>query len=397
MTLVQMQQELGLRKQPACFETYYQQIKDSWQIHGQKILSKDFILQTLESCYALAPYRSLVVEAAGQVRQNPAMVLLVCLLECWIADGGNVSDPDYEAPVGEGRAYDFLHLFPAIPTMSESVAHLRSRGVPEDVIAATMGEYDFCVDMCNTRQGRPAFDRGRLSWIVRVIRNQLIRIGRFKYDLPGRYIQGYRVYRNQTGELKILANGLDVHRSGRLQSCVSFEDPEGGFRAELQETEDTVTGHPITGREVSRETETLRKDQWELCLSEEDLVPRIHIPSDGSFDPETVETSYTRAREIFDTCYPDYPYKAFFCHSWLMSPDLQKVMKPTSNILAFQNKFIQVPCASSGRLVFSFVFRMDPVIPENLSALPETTSLQRAIKALYLNGGYIHEGEGFFF
>lgn len=396
MTLTQMQQEQGLSKLPACFETYYQQIADTWQSHGQQILSEEFILQTLESCYALAPYTSLVVDAARQLRQDPAKVLLVCLLECWIRSGERVSSADYEAPVGTGLAYDFLHLFPAIPTMPESVAHLRGRGVPEDVIAATMGEYDFCVDMCKLRLGRPIFDFGRLSWICNVVHNRLIRIGRLKYDIPGCYTRGYRVYRNRAGEIKLLADGLDVHCSGRLQWCVGFGDPVGGFRAEIRETEQTVTGHPITGREVSRETQTLSKDQWELCLSEADPVLRIHIPSDGSFDPETVEASYARAREIFDTCYPDYPYKAFYCTSWLMSPDLQKILKPTSNILAFQNKFVQVPCYSSGKGVYSFVFNLDTA-PESNAALPEKTSLQRAIKEVYLNGDYIHEGAGFFF
>ena len=32
-----------------------------------------------------------------------------------------------------------------------------------------------------------------------------------------------------------------------------------------------------------------------------------------------------------------------------------------------------------------------------LETLPEDTSLQRSVKKLYLDGGYLHEGEGFFF
>lgn len=397
MTLEQMQQNLSLSKLPACFPALYAQIKDTYEVHGTRILSDDYITQTLESCYALEPYRKTVLEAAAQLRQNEAMCLLVCLLEQWIRTGGNLADPDYEAPAGQGLACDFLHLFPAIPTMPESVSHLRGRGIPEDVIAATMGEYDFCVDMCNTRLGRPAFDRGRLNWITRVIRNELIRIGRFKYDLPGNFLKGARVYRSAAGETVILADNLRIHRSGRVLGSVGHTDEDGSFQAEITETETAVTGHRAVDGIVEKELTTLSKKDWTLCLSEADTFPRIHIPADGSFDRETVNASYERAREIFAKCYPDYPYKAFFCSTWLMSTDLRKILKPTSNILSFQEPFTLIPFRSSGRLVFSFAFQMDAAIPEDLNALPENTSLQRAVKQLYLNGGYIHECAGFFF
>lgn len=80
-----------------------------------------------------------------------------------------------------------------------------------------------------------------------------------------------------------------------------------------------------------------------------------------------------------------------------MSLDLRGLLKPSSNILAFQDGFVRIPWPSSGRHVFFFAFGMNAAIPEDLTALPETTSLQRAVKQLYLKGGYVHEGAGFFF
>ena len=397
MTLEQMQQHLGICQIPACFTDLYAQIADTYEDHAAQILSSRYISETLTACYALEPYRDTILMAAEQVRQNKAMCLLVCLLEQWVRCGGNVSDATYETPIGEGLAYDFLHLFPVIPTMPESVAYLRRRGVPEDVVAATLKEYDYCVDMLNTRMGRPAFDCGRLNWICRLVRNAFIRIGRFKYDLPGNYLKGVRVYRNASGESIVLADNLQIHRSGRILGSVGHADEEGSFLAEIQDTENTITGHRATGGIVEKEQTTLLKKEWTLCLSEADACVKIHIPSEGSFDRETVSASFERAREILANYYPDYPYKAFFCSSWLMSPDLRKILKPTSNILAFQDWFTGIPFRSSGKLVFSFAFQMAPAIPEDLTALPENTSLQRAVKELYLNGGYVHEGAGYFF
>ena len=118
----------------------------------------------------------------------------------------------------------------------------------------------------------------------------------------------------------------------------------------------------------------------------------------GKQDKQTIMDSYVRARKVFAECFPDHPYKAFFCSSWLMSSDLHGILKPTSNILGFQEPFTRLPFKSTGTLVFSFAFdNVGAVIPTDIDALPENTSLQRAVKQLHREGGYIHEGAGFFF
>lgn len=396
MTFEILRERLGPETVPEEFAAIYNTMENSWQAHCLEILSDAYIEKTLAECFCLAPWEREILTAAARLRENEGLCLLVCLLEGWIRAGGEINGSGYTAPVGEGPEYDFLHLFPAIPTMAGSVAHLRSRGVPEDVIAATMGEYDFCVNMCLNRQGRPGFDKGRLNWITRLIRHRLIRIDRFKYDLPGAYMSGVRVYQSPEGELAVLADGLRLHRSGRILGSVGHTDEEGAFMAEITETERGITGFRAVNGIVEPVPVTLPRDRWQLCLTSEDCFPRIHIPSDGAFDRETIAASFARAREIFDRCYPDYPYKGFFCSTWLLSGDLREILKPTSNILGFQSFFTPVPFPSSGKLVFSFAFGMDARIPENLESLPERSSLHRAVKQRYLSGGYVHEGAGFF-
>jgi len=396
MTLQEMSAELGLEKLPECFPSLYEEIRDSWTARSQRILSPEYIRKTVADSYVLNDAVPILLEAAQHLRQNEALCLLVCLLEKWIRCG-SIDARQYQIPQGEGLAFDFLHLFPAIPTMPGSVAYLRSRGVPEVVIRATMGEYDYCVDLRRKSLGRPAFTWDRLHWIHRLIQNRFIRIGRFKYDLPDRYIHGFRVYQDKNGAITVLADGMQVHRDGGILGSVGLTDLEGSFFAQIRDREDYVSGHPIVGGLVRKETVSLDKREWTLELSEADPVLRIHIPPDGSFDRQSIETSYQTAREIFARCYPDYPYRAFFCHSWLMSPQLSQLLKPSSNILAFQKKFIPIPSKSGGNGCFAFLFGASPKTPEDLETLPEDTSLQRSVKKLYLDGGYLHEGEGFFF
>ena len=80
-----------------------------------------------------------------------------------------------------------------------------------------------------------------------------------------------------------------------------------------------------------------------------------------------------------------------------MSQDLPEILKPESNILGFQSDFTPVPFRGGDASVFSFAFTTSGVTPEKIPTLPENTSLQRAIKKRYLDGGHIREGAGFFF
>ena len=397
MTLEQMAKDLGMSKLPPRFTDIYERIEKEYEARAAYILSDAYIKETLEQTGVMLPYVDDILTSAREVRQNDALCLLVCLLEQWILERGNVASADYETPKAESPAYDFLHLFPAIPTIPQNIAQLRSRGVPEDVIADTIGEYDYCVDLCHKRIGRPSFLRDRLNWNCRVIWGRLLHIGRLKYDLPGAYMTGFRVYRNAAGALTILADNLEIHHSGRVLGSLGCSNPEGSFLAEIRETKDTVSGYPVVDGLVQKEKTTLSKTDWELCLSQSDPVLRIHIPPGGNFDRQILADTYRRTREVMANCYPELPYKAFFCSSWLMSLDLPELLKPESNILGFQRDFVPVPVRGGDGTMFSFVFGMSGVTPEKIPTLPENTSLQRAIKQQYLDGGYIRGGAGFFF
>ena len=395
MTLEAMCSELGLSKIPESFGTIYEKIKNTYEPYATLILSDEYITKTLSDCFALSSFTQEIRAAAAEARKNAAMRLLICIMAEWIRHGAE-DIADYEAPCGEGVSFDFLHLFPMIPTMPDTVAHLRARNVPEDIIIATMQEYDYCVDLLLRNTGRPAFDKGRLNWMRRVAKNEMIRIGRFKYDLPAKRVSGIRAYKNESGDVFVLADGVDVHHSGKVLGSAGCEDTTGSFRAEIEETEDKIIGYPIVDGLITNKKCELEKSEWSLCLSEDDNVVFVHIPPRESFDVAAMESSYAHAREIFAKHYSDRPYSAFFCRSWLMSRDLRKVLKPTSNILAFQDKYIHYPCLCNGTQVFINVFP-GIAVSEDYTALPEETSLQRNVKTLYINGGHILNDCGFFF
>ena len=168
------------------------------------------------------------------------------------------------------------------------------------------------------------------------------------------------------------------------------------YHAAITETDGYYEGYAadpvwaVYGKEPVR----LPKAEWQVALSEQDHIINVHIPSSVAITPENCEAAYRRAAEVWTACYPEYSPKAFACFSWLLEPQMQRMLKPTSNVLAFQNRYQRFATKSAAKGVYSFLFRK-PV--ERIEDWVEDTSLQRIVKAHYLNGGYIYEPGGVFF
>ena len=82
---------------------------------------------------------------------------------------------------------------------------------------------------------------------------------------------------------------------------------------------------------------------------------------------------------------------AIYASSWIIDPKLEELLGPQSKISAFLKLFVKYPKKADGSSVFMFVFDGKP---EDLQDLEETTSLQRKLKRLYLDGGCIHTYAG---
>ncbi len=120
----------------------------------------------------------------------------------------------------------------------------------------------------------------------------------------------------------------------------------------------------------------------------------VHIPSGSPLTPELVHAAYDEAKEFFESHYNKKDL-CFACSSWLLSPTLDEMLAPGSNILAFAHEYtiVREGLDPTGEKVGHFVFGSG-VDMKNMDALPEKSSLHRAMKTRLKAGKGIGTGFG---
>ncbi len=118
-------------------------------------------------------------------------------------------------------------------------------------------------------------------------------------------------------------------------------------------------------------------------LKGDDMI-EIHIPAEGSLSNELCLKSIEKAKSFFKKYYPEYEYKGFTCHSWLLDSTLKNFLTENSNIIKFQNMFDIVEKEKSDDTI-KFVFNWDTT-RENLKNINTSSEFSKKIKEYALNG-----------
>ncbi|MGW0814821.1 acyltransferase domain-containing protein [Streptomyces viridiviolaceus] len=122
----------------------------------------------------------------------------------------------------------------------------------------------------------------------------------------------------------------------------------------------------------------------------------LHIPDfRGPLSPAACDRSLALAREFFPRHFPEEPYRAATCHSWLLDPQLKDHLPADSNIVRFQERF-RVARADTGpddAEAVRFVFGNPCLAAESL---PRRTSVERAVGDHLRAGGHWYLGHGWF-
>ena len=283
--------------------------------------------------------------------------------------------------------YDFLPMFSLLYAVPIMVDGLKKRGVPDDIIDATLNMFenqtqDF-IDL-NHRYGINCY----VSWLMKFVRNEIIRVGRFNFEIC-KYDVDYDVFENN-GRLAVLPKGIVYHKSGQVLGSIDCTDEEGSFTGDITETDEYYEGLLIENGLAKNETRRLYKSEWKKVMTKGDTVINYHIPTGGKLDHELCEIDIQRGKKIIDDCFGGI--KGFFCLTWIIDPQIKEIMGRETNLTKFADRFEKFPLKSQGHDIFEYVFVCSPDTP--LEELPEKSGFAKAIKNHLLAGGRIWGAQG---
>ena len=128
----------------------------------------------------------------------------------------------------------------------------------------------------------------------------------------------------------------------------------------------------------------VHEDIPEKGLRKGDPILEIHIPFGPKLTEEEARKSLAMAKEFFAAHFPEYDYKCFTCHSWLLDDKLKDYLDPGSNILKFSALFEKFGGEDTNALL-RFIFRWDTQ-EENLPYVVCNTTFAARIKSAVMKG-----------
>lgn len=368
-------------------------------------LTEDFLRDGAKEFGYFKSELEALVNALPYVVQNDSLVLFAKTLYIMLEDRRFHEEcfaglefptaPDGESPL----PYDIFSFYPMFARIREAMASIRNSGVDEEVIKTTYEGIDGCIKASTRLEGRFSFNKTYFLWCTLYKNAVLFKIDRFSFELREGCKLDIYAFINDNDEIKIMMKGnIEVHQSGRLLGSAGAKERESSFTTEYEETDKFYIGNLSVDGIVNREKTALCKAEWKPFYQPGDSLISVHIPSSGAFDRVTVANSIEKGRAFFKKLYPNKDIKGFMCISWLLDPNLKKILKPESNILAFQDIYTKFPYLSEALDVFHFVFEksVTKLSDLDLDSLPETTSLMKGIKDMYKSGEYIYEIGGIF-
>lgn len=389
--------ELGIKPPAGIFEGVLTEALDEYQKHGVFFLEDTYPDHVNAAAGCLSNTLEALKAAAKSLRGNEKLALYALFLHRAMDRRQLFTRhlQSFDFPAGEEAEKRLLPFLVLLPRIAELFTKLKARKVPEDIIAASLRQFEDCAFLTRERTGSLGYLKRYFDHMQLYVDEKILNIGRLRFEMVPALESNVLVLRNPLGEKAVLFDGVEINSAGRLWGTPPEKENESHLTATVKETETAFSGFRAeeSGNCAGSFSE-YPKDVWKCALKKGDPVLSVHIPNKGALTKEACEESYRRAQAVFAACYPEFSYKAFHCHSWMLDPQLRCFLPESSNILAFQRKFTPYAGESQGEDVFNFVFKLQF---KEYKDMPEDTSLQRALKRHYLDGKYIYEYEGIFF
>lgn len=377
---------LGVLPIPDEFAPVLAQAKEEYAREGVFFLQEEYILRLQQKTNAYPRLVSPLCLQARELAADADAALYTLFLYRAMQQRAlfNAHLAHFDFPQ---KTHPLLAFFSFLPYIEELWDFLAEKGIPQDVAVATVQQFEACVYVFEERFDYLGMNKRYFDHMQGYVDRKFLNAGRLRYEI----IEQHRLFvleRKKDGKRVLFLKDADMNAAGLYKGTPPVDDAPG-FRAFFRECDGYFEGTPVqeNGR-CAPTSMRFCKNEWRLILQPGDTCISVHIPAPGPLTKELCDESYALARRLFAAHYPEISPKAFHCHSWMMAPELAEVMRPTSKVLEFQRPYLKYPAHTAGEDVLNFVFKLKFT---SYADLPEETSLQRALKARYLAGGYLYE------
>jgi hypothetical protein len=272
----------------------------------------------------------------------------------------------------------------------------RKRGIPADIIRDTVLDLKLCLETedYTTRYGHPGISPRILSWLLGHWRGELYRLGRLQF-VPGHFHGRIRAFRHHSKNTVVALSdrGVEYRADGQVQAAGGVKDDKGAWISTLDISSDRIAGYPIDPRgDAVHQLVRLPAHEWKQVLSFGTPTLDMHIPAGEPMDYDACGKSIHQAMEFFPEYFPDFPFLAFTCFSWILDNQFEQLLPVTSNLVRFQKEVYLFPILSGPNSTLNTVFGTTKV---DLATLPRRTTMQRAFAAHLDKGGTFQAGACF--
>lgn len=379
---------LGVLPLPDEFNEILKSVKDEYEREGVFFLEREYLSAAQKRASVCPRTMTEVLESAEEIK-NDKLAAEYALFVCRAMENRELFMKHLKS-IEFPEKYPYLAFLCLIPAAVKTWEFLTEKGLPEDVVNATVGQYEECLFVYRERFDHLGMNKRYFNHLQGYVDNKFLNIGRLRFEIMKNeelYVLENKITKEQT----VFLHNARMNADGLLVETPPVNE-NGAFDAAFSETDDCYIGNSINKKgRCEREAVVLSKTDYLVKLRPDDDCLSVHIPSQGALTVEACKDSYERAISIFKKYYPELDVKALHCHSWMMSPELSGILKPESNLLAFQKPYMKFPVETEGKDVLNFVFKLKFKTYEDLA---EDTSLQRTLKKMYLSGQYLYEYGG---
>jgi hypothetical protein len=336
-----------------------------------------------------------LLQAGDRLKHNAAARRLIWHFHCLVVQNYETHWKDAylfpELPVLGADARAFYLLLAISGVFHFGRVHEKLK-IPPDLLEQSIAEIRTNVAMSMENRKLFGLAPHYSGWWQGFFSGRLYRLGRLTF-LQERFSFPHHIYESKDHELLIFAKeGLKFNAQGLIQ----LPGEMAVWQSKFIENEREVQGNLISaGGYASEKTTRHSLAGWQKISHDGEPIISVHISGGEPMNTHACFDSFEKAKSFFEKYFPKIRCPLFTCDTWLLDPQLQKVMDPDSNIIRFQKRFFLAPNPCDAEFVSIRTIFGPEALKVGYENVPHTTRLQKAAAQLKNDGVILRHGLGF--